>query len=393
MKIGVNFFGPYETRDSIGRVAALNIECLKMAKIPHEIYLLPRPGPSQSVDYGILDDSLFNSLKYKINIFNFNARRAPLYFSRLGENSLNGFYNIGLWVHEMKTIPLQWARQLRYFNEIWAPSSICHEAISRYSNIPVVKIPYPIVSMDLTQRIVARNKGINFPEFTFLTIFDVVSDAERKNPLFAIRAYLNMSECYKSSKLIVKVRNTDHDPLLAEKLLEISKKNNRVEVINCYFDEKSINKLYERVDTYISFHRAEGFGLTISDSISRGIPVIVTGYSGNMDFCDPSDTRLVSYDLIQVGHNRPRYRFNDLWAEPNMNDAVSALEDMVKNYPLWLQKALHARERVQRDFSIEKVGDLMRERIELISNNFMYHDDMSERKIDYNFGISKTYGF
>ncbi len=393
MKNGVNFFGPYETSDSIGRVAALNIECLKSAKISHNTYLLPRPGPSKSIDYGVIDDVLISSLSYKINIFNFNARRVPLYFSRVGDKSLKGYYNIGLWVHEMKKIPYQWAMQLRYFDEVWVPSSICQEAISRYSNKPVVKIPYPIESNPLTARILARHNGAKFPDFNFLTIFDVISDAERKNPLFAIRAFLNMAKSFKSAKLIVKARNVDHDPTLAKILKEIARKNNNIELIDSYQDDKELDKLYGKADAYISFHRAEGFGLTISDAISRGIPVIVTGYSGNMEFCDPSDTRLVSYDLFPVGHNRPRYRSDDLWAEPDMKDAILALEDMVSNHPLWLKKALHSRNRIRRDFSIKKIGELMRERIELIGNNFFFYDDMSKRKIDFDFGISKTYGF
>jgi glycosyltransferase involved in cell wall biosynthesis len=393
MSRGINFFGPYEARDSIGRVAALNIECLKASGMPVDIHLLSRPTPSESVNYATIDDHLLSSLKYKINLFHFNARRVPLYFSRLSEGSLNGFYNIGFWVHETQKIPDQWARQLEFFDEIWTPSSLCQFSVSRSANIPVLRVPYPIEKGALTLRVQARRVGQVFDCFNFLTIFDVYSDAERKNPLLTVRAFLEAYEGVSSVRLIVKVRNLEYDPLLSSKLKDIVNRHSNVEVIDGYLGESEIAALYERADVYVSLHRAEGFGLTISDAISKGIPVIATGYSGNVDFCDATNTRLVGYRLDTVGHNRPRYRHDDVWAEPDLHDAVLAFTEMYANYPGWIEKALLARERVEREFSVECVGALMHERINLIANNFSFPDDMSNREIDMDVGIVNTYGF
>ncbi|MGI4860816.1 MAG: glycosyltransferase [Janthinobacterium lividum] len=393
MSKGINFFGPYEAPDSIGRVATLNIECLRASQLPLEIHLLSRPTPSQVVNYATIDDHLLASLKYKINLFHFNARRVPLYFSRLGEGSLNGFYNIGFWVHEMEKIPDQWARQLEFFDEIWTPSSICQLAVSRSANIPVVRIPYPIESRQITARIADSTAGRTHPEFNFLTIFDVYSDAERKNPLFTVRAFLEAHRGNPAVRLIMKARNLEYDPLLSGKLDEIVRAHANIEVIAGFLDDAQMHALYEKADVYVSLHRSEGFGLTISDAISRGIPVITTGYSGNTDFCDPTDTRLVAYDLQPVGHNRPRYRNDDVWAEPDLQDAADAFGEMVTRYPAWLGKARRARARVERKFSVEHIGMLMHERITLISNNFTFPDDMSDRHIDHDVGIINTYGF
>lgn len=393
MKKGVNFFGPYEAKDSIGRVSSLNIDCLNASALPFDVYLLSRPSPSQVVEYATIDDRLLTSLRHKVNLFHFNARRVPLYFSRLGEGSLNGFYNIGYWVHEMQTIPAQWARQLEFFDEIWTPSALCQAAIARSAKIPVVKIPYPIESRDITPRIQARHAGKHYDTFNFLTIFDVYSDAERKNPLFTIRAFLEQFAHDKSVRLTVKVKNLKYDPLLSKKLAEIIECHPNIQLMDHHLEDAEMAALYDDVDVYVSLHRAEGFGLTISDAMSRGIPVMVTGYSGNMEFCDASDTRLVAYDLRPVGHNRPRYRSDDLWAEPSMDDATRAFADMVANYEQWLKKAEHARIRVDRDFSVRAIGKLMHERIELINQNFEFADDMTDRSIDVDVGIVNTYGF
>jgi len=393
MKKGVNFFGPYEAKDSIGRVASLNIDCLNASTLPFNVYLLSRPSPSQVVEYATIDDRLLASLKHKVNLFHFNARRVPLYFSRLGEDSFNGFYNIGYWVHEMQSIPTQWARQLEFFDEIWTPSALCQAAIARSANIPVVKIPYPVEARELTSRMRARHAGQHFDTFKFLTIFDVYSDAERKNPLFTVRAFLDRYAHDRSVRLTVKVKNLEYDPLLSKKMREVVERHTNIELIDRYLKDEEMAALYDGTDAYVSLHRAEGFGLTISDAMSRGIPVIVTGYSGNMEFCDASDTCLVAYDLRPVGHNRPRYRSDDLWAEPSMDDAVRAFGDMVANYAQWLERAAHARVRIQRDFAVSAVGKMMHDRIELINSNFSFADDMTDRPIDVDVGIVNTYGF
>jgi len=392
MNKGVNFFGPYEAQDSIGRVAALNIACLEAGCVPHDVHLLSRPAVKQVINYATIDDQLISSLTYRINLFHFNARRVPLYFSRLGEDSLKGYYNIGFWVHEMQTFPNQWARQLEFFDEIWTPSSLCQSAISLSAKIPVLKIPYPIESNPLSPRIVAKMSGEKFREFNFLAVFDVNSDAERKNPLFTVKSFLNAHKNNKSVRLILKIRNLELDKELAGKLRNIVAISPNIEVISGYMEQTELSALYDRADVYVSLHRAEGFGLTISDAMSRGIPVLVTGYSGNMDFCNAADTRVVSYQLREVGHNRPRYRCTDLWAEPDMADAEQGFIDLVENDFFWMRKALKARQRIENEFSVERIGKMMQARIELIEKNFTFPDDMSDRQIDFEVGLCSTYG-
>jgi glycosyltransferase involved in cell wall biosynthesis len=390
---GVNFFGPYQALDSIGRVAGLNISCLESSGIPHDVHLMARPNPKEEIDYGTIDENLIKSLRYNVNIFHFNARRVPQYFSRINKNSFKDFYNIGFWVHEMQAIPEAWAQQLEYFDEIWTPSSICQNSVAYLSNIPVLKFPYPVKSNTITDRIQKISQGHNCNGFNFLTIFDVYSDAERKNPLFAIRAFLNAHENNHKVKFIIKIRNLSLDELLKNKLKNITEKNSNIVVIDGYISDAELNNLYGETDVYVSLHRAEGFGLTISDAMSRGIPVITTGYSGNLDFCNSGETRLVSYSLRDVGHSRPRYRREDVWAEPDLQDASAAFSELVCDHVKWINKAKKARDRLSQEFSISYVGRLMKKRIDLINRNFIFDDDMSGREIDVEFGASESYGF
>lgn len=393
MSNGLNFFGSSETSDGIGRAAALNIECLNETQLPLDTFVLSRPVARQTGNNTVIDAELLSSLKHKVNLFQFSARWAPHYFSRLGAGGLDGFYNIGYWFCEVPKIPDHWARQLEFFDEIWTASSFCQAAIARSANIPVVKIPLLIEPQSISQRIVDRGNGVKFKTFNFLTIFNAYSDAERKNALFTIRAFLQAHENNQFVRLIVKVSNLEHDPLLSRKLNEIRQSYNNVEIIEGYVENAAVLALYERADAYVSMHRAEGFGLTISDAMSRAIPVIVTGYSGNMEFCRSDDTRLVAYTLRAVGHERLRYRKDDIWAEPVLADAIAAFRELVQDYPAWLRKADGARTRISIEFSVQQVAALMRERIELINSNFSFTSDMAGREVDREVGIWETYGF
>lgn len=394
MTNGVNFFGSSETADGIGRAAALNVACLRKTSLPIQEFILSRPVALQTGKDTVIDDGLLRSLKDKINIFQFSARWVPHYFSRLSSGAMEGFYNIGYWFCEVQKIPEQWSRQLEFFDEIWTASSFCQTAIARSANIPVIRIPLHIEPREGSDRIAARIRGDVCGAFTFLTIFNTYSDAERKNVLFTLRAFVEAYGHNEQVKLVVKVSNLEHDPVLSEKLRDISSEYSNIEVIEGYVENHVIEELYEdRADAYVSLHRAEGFGLTISDAMSRGIPVITTGYSGNMEFCDAADTNLVAYELRQVGHDRLRYRKNDVWAEPDMESAIAAFRSMLSDYPEKLRMAQRARDRIAREFSMEKISNLMLERIQLIQSNFSYSDDLDGRRLDCEVGIFNTYGF
>ncbi len=390
---GVNFFGSWETSDGIGRAAALNIQCLDASRIPMKTFVLSRPVALQTGRDTIIDERLLSKLNHKVNIFQFSARWVPHYFSRLSEGALDGFYNIGYWFCEVPRIPNQWARQMEFFDEIWTASTFCETAFSRSANIPVVRIPLHIESRDPTERILINRKGKLQTPLTFLTIFNTYSDAERKNVLFSVRAFLLAYGERVDVKLIIKVSNLEHDSLLSDKLHNIRNHHKNIEIIEGYVENDIVQSLYDQADVYVSLHRAEGFGLTISDAMSRGIPVITTGYSGNMEFCEASDTRLVAYELRFVGHERLRYRKDDVWAEPDMEDAVAAFRELSSDYPNWLKKAEKARMRINQRFSSGYIGNLMKERLSLIHSNFTFAGDMTQRKVTREVGVFDTYGF
>lgn len=392
-KLGINFFGPSETEDGIGRAASLNLQCLSDTGFDVEKFVLSRPVALQKTSQLVITDVLVKSLPYKINYFHFSARWVPHYFAQLSAGALDGFHNIGYWVCEVPDIPEQWAKQFRFFDEIWTSSAFCQQAMSRSSNIPILLMPHPIEVFPVTGRMKDRRAGIDCGAFSFLTIANVYSDAERKNILLTVRAFLNAFGDRRDVKLVVKISNVEYDPVLGAKLKSIGEQQLNVEVVPGYVENEVIHGLYDQCDAYVSLHRAEGFGFTISDAISRGIPVITTGYSGNMDFCDGADTMLVDYKLREIGHERLRYKKEDMWAEPDMASATRCFGEMFERYGARLMLADHAKIRVNQDFSLRGVSTLMEARLSLIDRQFNFDNDLDGRVLDHKVGINETYGF
>lgn len=393
-KLGVNFFGSHQTSDGIGRAAALNLECLKHAGIEVDEYVLSRPVARQSGNDTLIDEELIKNLRYKINIFQFSARWVPHYFSQVPQGALDGFYNIGYWFCEVQKIPSQWASQLRYFNEVWTASAFCQNAIIRTAHIPVMNIPLLIENQSLTNNIAQKLAGkCGVSCVRFLSIFNTYSDAERKNILFSIRSFISAFNHSDNVEYVIKVSNLEYDARLKKILEDIAMNYSFIKIIDGYVPDEVIKKLYESADVYVSLHRAEGFGLTISDAMAKGIPVITTDYSGNMEFCRHKDTNLVESNLIQIGHERLRYKSNDVWAEPKLDSAISIMRAVYENYSEHLHKAQKARARLKEEFSIEVISSLMQERIQLIDSDFSHKDDLKNRDLDCQVEIYDDYGF
>ena len=387
---GINFFGSWETSDGIGRAAKLNLEALEDANINIDKYIISRPLALESGRNTVLNDKLVKSLRFNINLFHFSPRWVEHYFKDINNsNLLRNFYNIGYWFCEVPEIQNKWANQQRYFDEIWTASSFCQTAYSQKLKIPVLKFPLSIEANEKPRNWTNRNKA---DKFNFLFVLNVYSDVERKNVMFTIKAFLNAHQGINNVCLTIKISNIEFDPNLQRVLEELSLKHKNIKIIQGYVEDKEIKALYQEADVYVSLHRAEGYGLTIGDAMREGIPVITTGYSGNLEFCESMFCRLVAYDLVNIGHERLRYSSDDIWAEPCLNDATSAFIELYQEKDLWREKAERGRTWIQNCYSKKKIGTLFKRRIDLIENNFELNLKDAKKNIKYKVEAKNFYG-
>ena len=138
---------------------------------------------------------------------------------------------------------------------------------------------------------------------------------------------------------------------------------------------KEMNKLYNhpKVKTFISFTHGEGYGRPLQEATMVGLPVIASGWSGQMDFLSPSDCLLLGGELKQVPKSQ---HWKDIiipesqWFNVNETQAYKAMNYCFENYDDVKKKALNLmkinREKFTLDKMTEKLDKIVSPRVEEI---------------------------
>ena len=140
---------------------------------------------------------------------------------------------------------------------------------------------------------------------------------------------------------------------------------------NCYliedvFDRLKFNSLLNLVDTFISLHRSEGFGLIPAEAMSFGKPVIMTRWSGNVDFMTADNSCGVDYKLIPVNEWAGPYMPGQIWADPDINHAAFYMQKLFNDNNYYKQISAQAKKTIQDNFSPHAIGRLIKERMRAI---------------------------
>ena len=68
-----------------------------------------------------------------------------------------------------------------------------------------------------------------------------------------------------------------------------------------------------------------------AEALQLGLHVICTGYSGNVDFCQPPYADLVKYRLVRVKKGQYPRAGGQEWAEPNVRHAGQLMREFYEN--------------------------------------------------------------
>ena len=198
--------------------------------------------------------------------------------------------------------------------------------------------------------------------FTVLVIADSRSSLSRKNPKGALQAFRMAFGEAPAAHLILKLAgHPDAWQALKQSAGELLAGNN-IEIVAGFLDKAAMAALYLRCDVLLSLHRAEGFGLTMLEAMANGIPVVATGWSGNIDFMSPADSHLVPYRLITVVDAAEIYG-NSSWAEPDLEQAALSLHRLAYEPDHYAHMAASAHRRISNakpDFPLGS-NDLIRQ--------------------------------
>ena len=223
--------------------------------------------------------------------------------------------------------------------------------------MPVVVVPLPVIAPDPG----AAAVPFELPDgFVFLFAFDFFSTLQRKNPLGLVEAFKRAFEPGEGPTLLLKTINAGFRPEARERLRYAIGDRDDIRIVDAMVEPAEMAALFRRADCYVSLHRAEGFGLTLAESMALGKPVIATGFSGNTDFMTPANAYLVDWRLTEVGPAAEHYPEEGTWAEPSLEHAAQLMREVYGDQAAAAERGARAAADVAAQLSPEAVGAIAR---------------------------------
>ncbi|MBB6637470.1 glycosyltransferase [Cohnella thailandensis] len=285
-------------------------------------------------------------------------------------------------VWETTRVPRRWVPKINKFDSVCVPTEFNRIALRQSGvSIPIYRVPHGVHRTKFKpgnpKYPLARAKG----RFVFLSVFGF---QHRKNPEALLRAYWEQFSA--SDKVLLIIKTNGYSPRESgrwirnriasyKKRLGIRKQTAPIFVIAKRLNSVQLAGLYALANAFVLPTRGEGVGLPFMEALSSGIPVIATGWGGQMDFLNEGNSFLVRYKLQnpRTGMNsrhaiarRFRSLFSgreQLWAEADLASLKSQLLHAYRHPELCVKKGRQGRRDMER-YSWDRAGAMMKRVIE-----------------------------
>ena len=230
---------------------------------------------------------------------------------------VNGDVNFLHFYWEDSLVRPDWIADFnRHLDAVLAPSHYVGQVLVDSG----LTIPYHIIGVGIEDRFFQSERsaavGRGHRPFTFLNIG---SGFPRKGVDVLLEAYFTEFTASDNVRLVIKTFPNPHNDVAAQ--IEAWRKKTPNPPACLHIDRdlapETLDQLYSEADCLAYPTRAEGFGLPIAEAMAYRIPVIVTAYSGHMDFCSDDTAFLLDYHLVP---SRSHLAIPGAqWAEPDID--------------------------------------------------------------------------
>lgn len=360
--VDVQIHGPFAKASGLGQSTRLSHDILSHCDVTLNAVESARDNPTPAQD-GAKTGA---PRPARINLLHLNGDAVPPAFA-FDADCYSGAYNIAYMHWELDRAPACHHLALDLVDEVWVPSEYCAEIYRKATDTPVVNVgmcyPEP-PAIDRAHARSALRQRNDWPEESFVCLasFDSFSFVQRKNPLGTIHAFREAFAEDAEARLLIKTQNRGHvcDAAQATLWAEIDRlvaADPRIALLDETLDHAGVLELMAGADLYVSLHRSEGWGFGMLEAMALGVPVLCTGYSGNLEFCNDDTAWLVPASEVEVAPQDYLYVEPGMhWGEPDHAAAVAQFRAARSDPDARKKKAAQAEAFVRRHFSADAIA-------------------------------------
>lgn len=226
---------------------------------------------------------------------------------------------------EESAFPYEWASA---FNEHLQAMTCLSKHVQKVMVDQGVHIPMSTsgCGVDHWERVQAdRSRPCPGRAFRFL---HVSSCFPRKGADVLLRAYGEAFSDADDVTLVIKTFANPHNEIHA--WLADARRDNPaypdVVILEEDMSDAQLKGLLEQCHALVAPSRAEGFGMPLAEAMLSGLPVITTGWSGQLDFCNPDTAWLVDFHFAPAQTHFGL--FGSVWAEPDQAHLARTMREV-----------------------------------------------------------------
>jgi glycosyltransferase involved in cell wall biosynthesis len=355
---GLAIYGFFHAETGLGQAARAFGSAFATSGVPFSQHACRAAGCTNDIDWNT-SGTLENNFDAALLVM--NANNVTHLSHWMSPELVRANRKAGLFYWELPVFPGMWAKAFDVIDEVWVSSAFVANSMRSATQKPVRILPAPVPLNAIDQTKARLALGLPSDRLIFLATFDFNSFPERKNPLGAVRAFLDAfpSDTESSPLLVIKCHGVHNRGVYADELNMLIARSKRIMLIDKVYSQIEMLQLQAAADVYISLHRSEGFGLNLAESMAAGKLVIATNFSGNVDFTKADNSLLVGFDMRAVRDGEYVAWQGQWWADPRHDDAVAALR-LAESQPSMRKRLGEAAKKfVASELSSKRIGALM----------------------------------
>ncbi len=290
-----------------------------------------RATPAPPVSPGDPPGGFLDFERYPVTVVESGAMQPfdPL-FPACGLHLREGVYRIAAWAWELADFPPEPLATATWADEFWALSEFAATGLRAWEpDRPVVVMPPGVAVPDflpLPRHVFGLPDGVTL----FLFTFDLSGVLERKNPLGVIEAFRRAFAPTDAAHLVLKVNRAEAFPDDFQ-AIQAACAGLNVTPLTGVMPPEELFALLNLCDSYVSLHRAEGFGFTVAEAMRMGKPVIATDYSATAEFVTVGVGLPVRCEVVELDRDHGPYRAGWHWADPDLDHAAERMRWVFEN--------------------------------------------------------------